>query len=462
MSLKAVPDSFRGLRITVMGLGLHGGGAASAAFFAEAGAKVTVTDLRSKAVLTASLKKLEPHPIRYVLGRHVIDDFSDADMVIKNPAVPENSPYLAKAKRIETDISIFLSLFGGPVIAVTGTKGKSTTASAIHHGLKKKEPGAKLGGNITVSPLTFLKSVVTTPQTSPVVLELSSWQLADLRGREALKPKVAIITNIYRDHFNRYDTMESYVNDKAVVFAGQSEQDYTILNYDSGELRALHDQCPARVLYVSSNPLNLDGAWIEGAYGMCSISGRKNKILPDKVSIPGPHNRMNLLTAALCLRAFGFDATEAGNLVADFPGLEHRLEFVPSKGVYHFYNDSAATIPEATVMAAKSMEHPVVLITGGTDKNLDFQVFKELAFLLKACILLDGSSSEKITRVLDSNSIPYEGPFPSLDMAVRKAIELADPGDSLLMSPGCASFEMFLNEFDRGRRFKSLIREMEY
>ena len=282
--MKAVPDSFRGLRITVMGLGLHGGGAASAAFFAEAGAKVTVTDLRSKAVLTASLKKLEPHPIRYVLGRHVIDDFSDADMVIKNPAVPENSPYLAKAKRIETDISIFLSLFGGPVIAVTGTKGKSTTASAIHHGLKKKEPGAKLGGNITVSPLTFLKSVVTTPQTSPVVLELSSWQLADLRGREALKPKVAIITNIYRDHFNRYDTMESYVNDKAVVFAGQSEQDYTILNYDSGELRALHDQCPARVLYVSSNPLNLDGAWIEGAYGMCSISGRKNKILPDKVS----------------------------------------------------------------------------------------------------------------------------------------------------------------------------------
>ena len=172
-----------GLRVTVMGLGVHGGGLASALFFARRGAEVTVTDLRGPDALAPSIERLAGLPVRYVLGRHDVADFESADLVIKNPAVPTGSPFLAAARDravpVETDVSVFLSLARCPVIAVTGTKGKSTTASAIHHGLLRASPRARLGGNITVSPLEFLDDLA---PTDPVVLELSSWQLGDLGG----------------------------------------------------------------------------------------------------------------------------------------------------------------------------------------------------------------------------------------------------------------------------------------
>jgi len=169
-------DRLQGWRVTVMGLGRHGGGVASAAFFASRGARVTVTDLRTSVELSGSMQKLEPYHIRYVLGEHRNHDFVDADLIIKNPAVPSHSPYLALGRRrgipIETDVSIFLRCSTNPVLAVTGTKGKSTVASAIHHGLARDFPQARLGGNITVSPLIFLSGVRAYPD-ALVVLEFS-------------------------------------------------------------------------------------------------------------------------------------------------------------------------------------------------------------------------------------------------------------------------------------------------
>ena len=171
----ACPEDLRGLKATVMGLGLNGGGLASARFLAERGAIVTVTDMKDEAALADSLSALEGLPIRFVLGRHELDDFRSADMVVKNPAVRPGSPFLLAAKTVETDISLFLRLSPSPVIAVTGSKGKSSVASAIHHILSKSGLPVFLGGNITVSPLTFLDRC---GSEDPVVLELSSWQLA--------------------------------------------------------------------------------------------------------------------------------------------------------------------------------------------------------------------------------------------------------------------------------------------
>ena len=182
----------------------------SARFFAEHGAEVTVTDLSNYKTLEPSIANLRDYQITYVLGKHEVSDFTSADLVIKNPAVRPDSEYLQAARAVETDISTFLRLYGGSVVAVTGTKGKSTSAAAIHHVLKKKFPGALLGGNITVSPLSFLLDGEE-PE-GPAVLELSSWQLADIRGKGVLKPDVALVTNIMRDHQNRYSSMQEYID----------------------------------------------------------------------------------------------------------------------------------------------------------------------------------------------------------------------------------------------------------
>ncbi|MCX8014146.1 MAG: Mur ligase family protein, partial [Rectinema sp.] len=227
MDQRKLAEEYRNARVTIMGLGLHGGGVASARFFARLGARVTVTDLRGPEVLAPSLKALEGLDIHYVLGQHRDEDFAQADFVIKNPAVRPDSPYLQKAHRVETDISIFLAHSASPLIAVTGSKGKSTTASALAHVLKESGRPVLLGGNITVSPLDFLDK--TSPEVT-VVLELSSWQLGDLRNRALLKPRVAILTCIYPDHLNYYGTMEAYVADKKVLFDSQTNEEWAVCN----------------------------------------------------------------------------------------------------------------------------------------------------------------------------------------------------------------------------------------
>lgn len=207
-------DDIKGLSVTVMGLGLNGGGLASARFFAEHGAKeVIVTDMKIEADLAPSVTELRRYPnIRFALGGHWVEDFNRVDVVIKNPGVKlEGNPYLAAARCIETDLSIFLRLSLSKILAVTGSKGKSSTVSALYYGLRQCGIQAFLGGNITVSPLTFLTE---TRADTPVVLELSSWQLGDLVQCPQLKPKIALITSIMPDHQNWYGSMERYVADK--------------------------------------------------------------------------------------------------------------------------------------------------------------------------------------------------------------------------------------------------------
>ena len=222
-------DDLRGLKVTVMGLGLNGGGLASARFFAQHGAILTVTDMKDEAALRDPIEALKGLPIRFVLGRHELSDFSGADLVIKNPAVRPDSPYLQAAREVETDISTFLRLSKSPIIAVTGSKGKSTVTSALYHGLVSSGRKAFIGGNITVSPLSFIDD--TGPDT-PVVLELSSWQLADLKGKGVLKPAVAVLTSMMSDHMNRYSSMEEYMADKRLIYADQDASCYTVCNRD--------------------------------------------------------------------------------------------------------------------------------------------------------------------------------------------------------------------------------------
>ena len=480
-------DSFIDMKVLVMGLGLNGGGVESARYLAGLGADVTVTDLRDEKILAPSIEKLAGIPVRYVLGRHEMADFQNADMVVKNPGARPDSPYLQAARRVETDISLFLAECPARLSAITGSKGKSTTASALHWALNEsraKTAGfsgfasgkAWLGGNITVSPLSFLDKL---KQGDDVVLELSSFQLGDLRGRALLKPRVAIITGIMRDHLDRYGTMEAYIADKRLIYRNQDGGDVTIAADDEWG-KSFREESRGRpvvfsaALQTEAPGKGLSGGWLTGPPGpglarlweipgSSEQPGRVVEVVPERPLIPGYHQKRNLLAAALALLDLGFQADFIRESLGRFPGIEHRLEFFHESAGIRFYNDSSATIPEAAASAVSAFETPqgskagLVLVSGGTDKELDFAPLAQAVKNVKALILLAGSGTVKLKNLLDSGGIAYHGPFDSLDAAVKTALDAAAPGDTVLLSPGCASFGMFLNEFDRGRKWKEAV-----
>jgi UDP-N-acetylmuramoylalanine--D-glutamate ligase len=436
-----------------------------------------------------------------VLGRHEIDDFKNADMVIKNPGVRPDSPFLQAARHIETDISLFLAVSPARLTAVTGSKGKSSAASALHwalvHAAGRTAGQAYLGGNITVSPLAFLDDLRTGDD---VALELSSWQLGDLRGRcnaggsPLLKPKAAVLTAIMPDHLDRYGTMEAYVADKRVIYQGQDSGGFTVAGDDYWGRGFLAESRAAPLMYSAAPlPDGVAGGWLEGpdGPGLARLHGDDEpvELVPAQPLVPGRHQKQNLLAAGLALLGLGLPPDTIREGLGTFPGIEHRLERFHQAGGITFYNDSAATIPEAAAAALEALgggkgntfgntqsttqcttsvnsgggNSRLILVTGGTDKNLDFSPLAQAirqAQGLKAVILLAGTGSEKLRALLAADGITPLGPFDELDKAVAAALEAAAPGDRVLLSPGCASFGMFLNEFDRGRKWKEAVKRL--
>jgi UDP-N-acetylmuramoylalanine--D-glutamate ligase len=254
--------------------------------------------------------------------------------------------------------------------------------------------------------------------------------------------------------------MEDYVRDKKVIFEGQSGTGYTLYLYGEAYGKSFAEQTPGTAVPFSRFPLpeGQDGAWLSRGEGFAALRGNRNLILPGDLRLIGEHQKINLLAAGLGLWLFGLPPELIQKRLAEFPGIEHRLELCGEKAGFRFYNDSAATIPEALTAAVKSFTGPVRLITGGTDKKLDFSVFAEVAGIPKNIYLLEGTATVKLQALLEKIHIPYKGPYASLESAFAAATEAAGEGEIILLSPGCASFGMFLNEFDRGRRFKALVK----
>jgi len=458
------PDhNFNGMKVLIMGLGINGGGVESALYLSSQGAEISVTDLRDEKTLLPSIKRLENIPVRYVLGRHDMDDFRKADLVIKNPGVRKDSPYLKVAARIETDISLFLSACPARVLAVTGTKGKSSVSSALHYVLDKyRENGfmsgkAWLGGNIAISPLAFLDKL---SKEDDVVLELSSWQLGDLRGRDLLKPRTAIITPIMRDHLDTYSGMEAYVNDKRLIYKNQDEND-VLISMDDEWGKSFHKESRARPLVCFRGEPEKDkpGGWIGNPDGpaYARLDDEIMEIVPSVLKVPGIHQKQNLLMASLALLDLGLESDFIFDSMGTFPGVPYRLEFFHEHGGIKFYDDTTATIPEAVLAAVGSFDKPV-LVAGGTDKDLDFTDLCRAAKMCRAVFLLAGSGTVKLRELLDRDGIKYSGPFENLDLLVLSLKEAVAKGDNVLLSPGCTSFGMFVNEFDRGDKWKEAIR----
>ncbi|UPA18059.1 UDP-N-acetylmuramoyl-L-alanine--D-glutamate ligase [Borrelia puertoricensis] len=447
-------DEIRGKNFLIMGLGLHGGGLAVAKFLLKHGGNLVITDLKNELELISSIEALKQFrdKIRYVLGYHDEDDFKRADIVIKNPGVSFDNEYLKLAKRVETDISLFLMFNQNPIIAITGTKGKSTLASLLHKVLVIKCPNSKLGGNIGVSPLSFLDDL---DGVSPIILELSSWQLHDLRN---LCPIISIITNIYSDHQNYYSNFDSYIEDKSRIFINQNSgilisQDQAYYNYFSRFKSKIKS-----ILFSETVPLNFEND---------IFYFKKGKIyLNNKVVGTLSESRIVLLISKMITvfiaSYLGLDLSVASKIVTDFDGIEHRLEFVREFEGVKYYNDTASTIPDSTVLSVKSLRAYgglINLITGGTDKELNFAIFGEILRMVKTWILLRGSATLKIIKFLEDNNINYFI-FPSLEECVCYAKKISIHNDIVLFSPASASFGLFKNEFDRGLQFKNLVNVM--
>lgn len=423
-----------------MGLGRLGGGEGVARFFSEVGAQVTVTDLKSEEELRQTIRRLKDLPIKYILGGHRAEDFQKQELVIRNPDVSRDSQFLAIARAskipVEMDESLFLKLCPVPVIGVTGTRGKTTTTTLIGKMLEEAGYHTLLGGNLPgIATLSLLRQV--TPKTK-IVLELSSWQLQSL-DENKLSPHIAVMTNIYPDHLNRYKNMEDYIADKKAIFKYQKEDDFLILNRENEITYGFAALTKSKVVWFKKSDWSQD--W--------------------PLKIPGDHNRENAAAARAVGKILGIDDPVIRRAVGNFGGVPHRLEVVREFNGATYINDSTSTTPIAGIMALRAYSgRPIILIAGGNSKNLDLTEFaKEIVKRVKAVVLLEGTATSELESGIrgQESGMKILGKFNNFKEAVSVARNFAKPGDVVLLSPGCTSFGMFKNEFDRGEQFRKIV-----
>lgn len=463
-------EDFKGKKITVMGLGLHGGGTATVAFLSALGAKLVVTDLKTKEELAPSLEKLgNLENVEYVFGQHRVEDFTNVDMVIKNPSVPWTNKHIKLALEknipVEMDASLFFQLCKNPIVGITGTKGKTTTSALIFEILKEAGKNPVRAGSGQVAVLDKLKDL---KEDSTVVFELSSWRLSAL-GRIRKSPQVAVLTNIYPDHLNYYKTMEEYIADKKYIFSNQKPEDFCVINWDNEYLQKMEPEIKSQIIKFSEKRIG-EGKFAylnEGIVYFNDGTEEKEVIRVSEITLKGSHNISNILAAVGAGCAMGAKIEQIKKGIQNFHGLPHRLEFVRELGGVKYYNDTSATTPESAIAGINSFSEPIVLIAGGSDKNLEMSEWgKIIAEKAKSVIFLKGAGTDKIISVMKKNAGEEAENkefkiVDSMEKAVESARAEANQGDVVLLSPGAASFGLFTNEFDRGDKFRETVKKLK-
>lgn len=452
---------FKNKKIVLMGLGLLGGGVGTAQYLAKAGARLLITDLKNRKELKDSLQQLKKFKnIQYVLGQHRKSDFKNADLIIKNPGVPNNSQYLEIAEKnnipIKSDISLFFLLNQGIIIGVTGSKGKSTTATLIYEIFKQAGKKPILAGNIRISPLLRLRKI---SKNTPVILELSSWQLNSLK-KHRFSPYISVITNIFGEHLNRYKSIKEYINDKKIIFQNQTESDFVVLNRDNPITKKIGKEVVAQRFWFTKKYLSEEnGCFVKKRTVVFRQNGKEEIIMElSDIKIPGCHNLENILAAICVAKISSLNNISIQKAIRNFAGLKDRLELIKIYRGIKFYNDTTATHPAATMAALDSFSQKVILIAGGADKKLDFRTLAgKIKNKVKFLILLKGDASVKLLTELNKIKFTKLAMVNSMTVACQTADFMAVPEDIVLLSPGAASFNMFKNEFDRGEQFKQCV-----
>lgn len=473
--------------VTVMGLGAYkqGSGVGAAKWLLKHGAQIVITDLKGEQALKESVDLVTDwyetlrteHPERdiyapvFILGQHREDDFLNVELVVKNPDVPKESAYVKLAVehgvRVESDVSLFLHFYPHPVIAVTGTRGKSTTTSLIGEMLKTVNPKAVIAGNIMHSPLEDLDWMLQEPSPVPIALEMSSWLLESLehmdRGFE-----VAVLTNVSEDHLDRYDSFASYLAAKEQVFKHQRSDQKAVLNFDHDIVRQVGERVTGRKLWFSSKPLpiDLEGAFIDQNGDLhLRIDGNERRLchVSEWPSLQGQHNIENALAASIAASVSGVSDEHICAALKSFDGLPGRQQSVREFNGVTYVNDTNATSPDGVIVALKRFANPekknIVIIVGGKGKGSGFaSMAAEIQRTCKQAIYLEGTATSEIEQAVGP-SVPGIN-VSSMDEAVAAARGASEAGDVVLLSPGTASFGMFKNAYDRGGQFVEAVKNL--
>jgi len=421
--------------ITIFGFGKSG--VASAKKLAVLGAKVTVTETKSISEIEAKdLNDLKGLDVTFEFGGHTLDAISLADLVVVSPGIHLDIPVLEEAKKrgvlIISEIELAYQFLKRPIIAVTGTNGKTTTTTLIGEMLKAAGKRVAVAGNIGY-PLVAVED----EQLDYIVAEISSYQLETIKS---FHPWISLILNIQEDHLERHHSMEEYMRQKARIFMNQDENDYLIYNADDRFIPSMIKSAKARLIPFSKNEIEVLG------------------IRPDEIQIPGRHNLENALASAWASSLAGVERATIGQVLKAFPGVEHRIEYVTEVAGVKFYNDSKGTNPDSTLVAMETFSgKPIVLILGGRDKGVSLKAMcKKIKAEVRAVILI-GEATDRFKKELEKYGYSNIFLADSMAGAVDRSYTLSKPGDIVLLSPACASFDMFNNYEERGRVFKAEV-----
>lgn len=457
---------YAGKKVTVIGLGVNN--TPLIRFLVEQGADVTVLDKKSPDELRKYLDRLAGLPVTYHLGPDYLEYLGGQEVIFLSPGVPKNLPALQEAAAGGAVFSSELQVFfaenrersHAPVLGVTGSCGKTTTTTLLGLMLEKEKP-VKVGGNIGRPPLSFLPEL--TPETW-VVLELSSFQLQEL----GYSPQMAVLLNITPNHLDVHSSFAEYVEAKEEIIKNQSSNDIAIFNWDNQVTRQLAAKAKGKVYFFSRCVQPETGAFVKDGNIILRLDGKNEEYICPAAErrLPGEHNLENILAASLAARLAGASPAAIAGVIREFKGVEHRLEFLRELDGVVYYNDSKATTPEETIAGLRALPAPVVLIAGGYDKKLPFTELTKVAVERCRLVVLIGATAGKIREALAEAegkdrllSEIYQA--ASLEEAVAIARSKARPGETVLLSPACASYDMFRNFEERGRRFKELVFRMQ-
>jgi len=442
-----------GKRVLVVGLGKSG--AASALFLKSRGARVTVSDAKTEDELRSAIPVLLDNGITVETGGHGDRTFHGQDLIVVSPGVPVDAPPIVQARSFGVpvigEIELAAQFLPGPIVAITGSNGKTTTTTLTGKILTGGGFPTLVGGNIGTPAISLVSSAK--PDTL-IVLEISSFQLETI---QTFRPKVAVILNITPDHLDRHRTFETYVDAKARIFENQQADDFAVLNADDSSCVPLAARTKAQVLWFSRKKEVDHGTFVrDGSIFFRPADGERNLMLVSEIPLKGAHNVENVLASICASALMGCPPQEIRQAVKDFKAVEHRLEYVATIRNVDYYNDSKATNVDATIKALESFPANIHIILGGKDKGSDYTVLADVLKQRVKRVYTIGAAAEKIeSQIKNATEIVRA---ETLERAVRRAAALAEPGDIVLLAPACASFDQFENYEHRGQVFKEIVR----
>ena len=444
-------------RVLVVGLGKSG--VASALFLKAHGARVTVSDTKSGDELRNEIPALLDHGITVETGGHGERTFRGQDLIVVSPGVPVDAPLLVQARAMGEavigEIELAAQFLPGPIVAITGSNGKTTTTTLTGEILAAGGLPTLVGGNIGTPAISLAERAK--PE-SVIVLEVSSFQLETI---QAFRPKVAVVLNVTPDHLDRHRTFEAYVEAKARIFENQRGSDFAVLNEDDPTCVEMAARTRAQVFWFSRQKEVRQGAWVRDRNILFRDGRDAQKILQreimqvSEIPLKGAHNLENVLAAVCAGALMGCAPEKIRQAVRDFKAVEHRLEFVATIRGVDYYNDSKATNVDATIKALESFPANIHLILGGKDKGSDYSVLNDLLRQRVKRVYTIGAAAGKIESQIKNVEVVHA---ETLENALRKANAVAVPGDVVLLAPACASFDQFKNYEQRGQVFKEIVR----